>query len=214
MIQLKSTINSCSSVKTSTFHNIMRSMPCDNTSNQCYIYTNQNFLHESQVPTLSFNDQRNAFNSRAGTELTDDSGYDSIAVYSSRAREGDVSSTMLKYLIYNSDANQVLLESVNIVLKHLETIVLNKDIICLKTNMQNWKGSLLEDAVSVLINIVNLLHQDETVSASHSLCFKFIKKIIYSILEDSQNTKVRITILIFSGKKVLIFSLSFYKFLV
>lgn len=100
-----------------------------------------------------------------------------------------VSSGILKYIIHSSDANRLLVRSVEAVLQYLGRSILTADNKSLDLIVQNWKGSVLEYSMNVLVELVDhFAYQAEGQNECREICFTFFCNVVNGILDrDSLN---------------------------
>ncbi|PSN35916.1 hypothetical protein C0J52_07171 [Blattella germanica] len=96
---------------------------------------------------------------------------------------------ILGYIIHSSDTNILLLQCVKAILNRLEHNLLTDNTTLLKTTIQNWKGSLLEDSLKVVFQLVNnTTGNGQRKNEYYKACLVFIHKIIEHLFSnDSLN---------------------------
>ncbi|XP_021925448.1 uncharacterized protein LOC110832610 isoform X3 [Zootermopsis nevadensis] len=169
MVQLKSVANSCSYVPTSELQNILLTV---NTGNDREV-------KEFQTD-CSHGPDRSVIPNFPHSEL--DFGFVTN-------RGSSVSSGILKYIIHSSDANRLLVRSIESVLQYLGQSILTEKYESLDKIVQNWKGSVLEYSLNVVVELVNYFGcQGEEQNECREVCFGFIRNVVDKILNtDSLN---------------------------
>jgi hypothetical protein len=164
MVQLKSVVNTSSYIPASELQNILLTV---NTGNNKAVEELQTdcgqVLDRSIIPSHSEMDF--GFGTNRGTS---------------------VSSGILKYIIHSSNANRLLVCSVESVLQYLGQSILTEKLESLDLIVQNWKGSVLEYSLDVLIQLVDhFARQGEEQNECREVCFTFIRSVVDRILNNS-----------------------------
>jgi hypothetical protein len=178
MIQLKSVVNTCSYISTAELQNILSNVHPNNSKENHELQTECGL--GSLISHRSRNQQHTLIHGfpHSGTGF----GFGTN-------RDSNVSSGILKYLMCSSDANYLLLRSVEAVLRYLGQSILTEKCESLDSFFQNWKGSVLEYSLNVVLQLVDhFANQGEEENECRSVCFTFIRNVVDAILNtDSLN---------------------------
>jgi hypothetical protein len=176
MIKLKSAVNTCSHISTTELQNILSTVPTNSGRE----------IHELQTDC----GHRSLISHRSRNHRViydfPDSG---IGFGFGTNRPSSVSGGILKYLMCSSDANYLLVCSVEAVLQYLGQSILTENCESLDMFFQNWKGSVLEYSLNVVLQLVDhFAQQGEEENGCRSVCLAFIRSAVDGILStDSQN---------------------------
>jgi len=178
MVQLKSVVNSCSYVPALQLRNVLLAASTGNSKETEEYHTEPNTAQvfsgrsRSQQLTVIPDFQHSEMGFGFGTNSST-----------------DVSSGILKYIIHSSDTNRLLVRSVEAVLYYLGQSILTADSESLDLIVQNWKGSVLEYSVNVLVELVDhFAYQVEGQNECREICFTFFCNVVNRILDrDSLN---------------------------
>jgi hypothetical protein len=178
MIKLKSVVNTCSYIPTTELQNILSTVHTNNGKE----------IHELQIDcglgSLISQRSRNQQHT-----VIYDFPYSGLGFGFGTNRPSGVSGGILKYLMCSSDANYLLVRSVEAVLQYLGQSILTENCESLDLFFQNWKGSVLEYSLNVVLQLVDhFAQQGEEENECRSACFTFIRNVVDGILStDSLN---------------------------
>ncbi|XP_049838255.1 uncharacterized protein LOC126283772 [Schistocerca gregaria] len=182
MVQLKSAVSTCTFLRASVLKTIVNSMTTD------VLYPGKEFGAEHNTSIGDVESVYSLNTMQSGPQMTEDSGYSSVEVGKESDRK--IPSSLLKYILCDSDANDLIVKSVETVLSYLEKSLSDDDEGTLEKIERDWRNSLLEDAVNILTDTVNILTQyDQGSGECRSACLGFIKKQIHRILTPSKISK-------------------------
>jgi hypothetical protein len=183
MVQLKSVISTCSYVPAPELQNMLLAACIDNSKE----------TEEYQTETSS----GHVFSDRSRSQqLSVISGFPHSEMgfgFGTNSSTG-VSSGILKYIIHSSDANRLLVRSVEAVLQYLGRSILTENSESLELIVQNWKGSVLEYSMNVLVELVDhFAYQGEGQNECREICCTFFCGVVNGILNrDSLNMVIKI----------------------
>jgi hypothetical protein len=169
MVQLKSVINTCSHIPASALQNILLTVNTGNKKETAAFQADCSYgSHTSVISDFPHYDMDFGFGTNRGAT---------------------VSSGILKYIIHSSDASHLLVRSVESVLQYLGQSILTEKCELLDFIVENWKGSVLECSLNVVIELVDhLACQGEEQNECRVVCFSFIRSVVDRILNtDSLN---------------------------
>jgi hypothetical protein len=175
MVQLKSVVNTCSYVPAPQLRNILLAA-CTGNSKETEEYQ----IDSSIGPDRSRSQQLTVIPDFPHSEMGFGFGTNSSTT---------VSSGILKYIIHSSDANRLLVRSVEAVLQYLGRSILTEKSESLDLIVQNWRGSVLEYSLNVLVELVDhFAYQGEGQNECREICFTFFCNVVDGILNrDSLN---------------------------
>jgi hypothetical protein len=178
MVQLKSIVNTCSYVPAPELQNILLAAHTGNSkeTEECQTDASLGLLFSDRsrsqqlavIPDFSHSEIGFGFGTNSSTS---------------------VSSGILKYIIHSSDANHLLVRSVEAVLQYLGQSILTEKSESLDLIVQNWKGSVLEYSLNILVELVDrFAYQGDGQNECREICFTFFCSFVDGILSsDSLN---------------------------
>ncbi|XP_069680345.1 uncharacterized protein [Periplaneta americana] len=180
MVQLKSIVNSCSYVPAAELENILSSV--SPSTEEHFPESRSNFQLPDTLGSVIPNSSTSQWN-------TSDPGSSGMGLNSKRDGNAIVSSGILRYIIHSSDANRLLVHSVEAVLDYLGHSISINDGDKLDSIVRNWKGSVLEYSLNVMLELVeNIACQGKERNECRDACIKFISNFIKGILySDAMN---------------------------
>jgi hypothetical protein len=172
MIQLKSVVNKCSYISTTEIQNILSTVRTNNGKE----------IRELQIDcglgSLISHRSRNQQH-----RVIHDFPHSGIGFGFGTNRDSSVSGGILKYLMFSSDAKYLLVRSVEAVLQYLGQSIRTENCESLNLFFQNWKGSVLEYSLNVVLQLVDHFAQEgEEENECRSVCFTFIRSVVDGIL--------------------------------
>lgn len=178
MVQLKSVVNTCSYVPALQLRNMLLAASTGNSKET------EEYNTEPSIGQV-FSDRSR---SQQLTVIPDFQHSEMGFGFGTNSSTG-VSSGILKYIIHSSDANRLLVRSVEAVLQYLGRSILTANSESLDLIVQNWKGSVLEYSVNVLVELVDhFTYQGEGQNECREICFTFFCDVVNRILNrDSLN---------------------------
>jgi len=172
MVQLKSIVNTCSYVPAPELQNILAAVHTGNDIEGEEFQTDS--CHGSVILGRSRCQQPSVIPSFPHSEIGFGFGTN---------RATSVSSGILKYIFHSFDANRLLVRSVQAVLQYLGQRILTEECESLDLIVQNWKGSVLEYSLDVVLELVDqFAYQGEEQNECSEVCFAFIRNIVDGIL--------------------------------
>lgn len=183
MVQLKSVINTCSYIPAPELRNMLLAACVDNSketedyqteTNSGHVFSDRSRSQQlSVIPDFPHSEMGFGFGTNSST---------------------GVSSGILKYIIHSSDANHLLVRSVEAVLQYLGRSILTANSESLELIVQNWKGSVLEYSMNVLVELVDhFAYQGEGQNECREICCTFFCNFVNGILNrDSLNMVIKI----------------------
>lgn len=178
MVQLKSVVNTCSYVPAPELRNMLLAAHTGNSKET------DEYQTEPSIGQV-FSDRSR---SQQLTVIPDFPHSEMGFGFGTNSSTG-VSSGILKYIIHSSDANRLLVRSVEAVLQYLGRSILTTNSESLELIVQNWKGSVLEYSLNVLVELVDhFAYQGEGQNECREICFTFFCNVVNGILNrDSLN---------------------------
>lgn len=180
MVQLKSVVNTCSYIPASELQNILLTVNTGNNKEVKEFQTDCGYGSDrSIIPNFPHSEMDFGFGTNRGAS---------------------VSSGILKYITHSSDANRLLVHSVESVLQYLGQSILTEKCESLDMIVQNWKGSVLEYSLDVVIELVDhCARQGEEQNECREVCFSFIRNVVDRILNTDSLNMVIFKLLCYSS---------------
>ena len=178
MVQLKSVVNTCSHVPAPKLRNMLLAASADKSKE-----TEEYHTEPSIGPVFSDRSRSQQL------KVIPDFPHSEMGFGFGTNSSTGVSSGVLKYIIHSSDTNRLLVRSVEAVLQYLGRSILTANSESLDLIVQNWKGSVLEYSVNVLVELVeHFAYQMEGQNECREICFSFFCNSVDGILNrDSLN---------------------------
>jgi hypothetical protein len=184
MVQLKSVVSTCSYVPAPQLRNILLAAHTGNSKE-----TEQYQTDSSIQPVFSDRPRSQQLT------LTPDFPHSEMGFGFGTNISTGVSCGTLKYIIHSSDANRLLVHSVEAVLQYLGRSILTEKTESLDLIVQNWKGSVLEYSLNVLVELVDhFAYQGEGQNECREMCFTFFCNVIDGILNTNSLNMVNLNL--------------------